>query len=86
MAQQPIEELLPKANYSVYRLVRMAAERALELADGKPPLIKNPGTDKLTSIALEEIYQGKIVTPEAAEVLAELEKNKPEENSDDDDE
>lgn len=75
MAQQPIEELLPKANYSVYRLVRMAANRALELADGKPPLIKNPGTDKLTSIALEEIYQGRILTPEAAENAEEHQKN-----------
>lgn len=60
MAHQPIEELLPKAGYSVYRLVRMAAIRALELADGKPSLIKKTTSDKLTSIALEEIYQGKI--------------------------
>ncbi len=66
MAHQPIEELLPKSGYSVYRLVRMAAERALELADGKPPLIKKTASDKLTSIALEEIYQGKLEFADAA--------------------
>ena len=60
MDQQPIEELLPRAGNSVYRLVRMAACRALELADGKPPLIPKPQTDKLTTIALEEIAQGKL--------------------------
>ncbi|MGE0267806.1 MAG: DNA-directed RNA polymerase subunit omega [Candidatus Omnitrophota bacterium] len=76
MAHQPIEELLPKSGYSVYRLVRMAATRALELADGKPPLIKKPSTDKLTSIALEEIYQGKIETSGAAVVREEMEKSR----------
>ena len=74
MAQQPIEELLPKSGYSVYRLVRMAAIRALELADGKPQLIKTSSTDKLTSIALEEIYQGKIETIGAAKVRDDMKK------------
>ncbi|MBP9853882.1 MAG: DNA-directed RNA polymerase subunit omega [Candidatus Omnitrophica bacterium] len=76
MAQQPIEELLPKSGYSVYQLVRMASMRALELADGKPHLIKSPSTDKLTSIALEEIYQGKIETVGAAAVREEMKKSK----------
>ncbi|MCA9393528.1 MAG: DNA-directed RNA polymerase subunit omega [Candidatus Omnitrophica bacterium] len=67
MAHQPIEELLPKSGFSVYRLVRMAAIRALELADGKPPLIKKTSSDKLTSIALEEIYQGKLEFAEEAD-------------------
>lgn len=70
MAHQPIEELLPKSGFSVYRLVRMAAERALELADGKPPLIKKTSSDKLTSIALEEIYQGKLEFAEGSSELA----------------
>lgn len=59
MAYQPLEELLPKAGGSVYRLVRMAAKRALELSDGKPQLVEL-GTDKVTTIALEEIRQGKV--------------------------
>ena len=59
---QPIEDLLPRAGGSVYRLARMAANRALELSDGKPPLVEIPQTDKITTIALEEIRQGKVHT------------------------
>ena len=54
------EELLPKSGGNVFRLVRMAAIRALELSEGKPPLINNSFSDKSTTIALEEISQGKI--------------------------
>lgn len=60
MTYHPIEDLLPKAGGSVYALVRLAANRALELSEGKPPLIRNPRSDKATTIALEEILQGKI--------------------------
>jgi len=60
MGMQPIEKLLPKSNWSIYRLVRMAAIRALELSEGKPCLIEKPSSDKFTSIALEEIAEGKI--------------------------
>lgn len=56
-----IEDLLPKAGMSAYRLVRMAASRALELSDGKPALVKKKPTDKLTSIALREIAEGRVV-------------------------
>ena len=61
MPHQPIEKLLPRAGWSIFRLVRMAARRALELSEGQPPLIKNLTTDKETSIALEEIALGRIV-------------------------
>lgn len=61
MAKDPIEKLLSHAGGSVYRLVRMAARRALELSEGQPPLIKNPSSDKATTTALEEIAQGKVV-------------------------
>jgi DNA-directed RNA polymerase omega subunit len=56
-----IEDLLPKAGMSAYRLVRMAANRALELSDGKPSLVKRKHSDKLTSIALREIAEGRVV-------------------------
>lgn len=56
-----IEELLPKAGGSVYRLTRMAARRALELSEGKPSLMRKPSSDKVTTIALEEIAEGRIV-------------------------
>ena len=57
----PIEELLPKSGYSIYKLVRMAANRAMELADGKPKLIETPSSDNAPTVALEEIRAGKVV-------------------------
>jgi DNA-directed RNA polymerase omega subunit len=68
MSVQAMDDLLPKSGFSVYRLIRMAANRALELSDGKPTLIKNPASDKVTSIALQEIAQGKVETKEAVEM------------------
>ena len=62
MGHQPIEDLLPKANMSVYALARMAANRAIELAEGKPKLIEKDVSGKETTIALEEILQGKVMT------------------------
>ena len=67
MRQYPIEDLLPKAGGSIYALVRLAANRALELSEGKPALIKNPSSDKVTTIALEEILQGKLEVKNSAE-------------------
>lgn len=55
-----LEDLLPRSGMSIYRLVRMASNRALELSEGKPALIEKPSSDKLTTIALEEIAKGKI--------------------------
>ena len=63
----PIEDLLPRSNYSMYALVSMAAARALELSDGKRCLLENP-TEKLTTQALQEIAEGKIETKEAADI------------------
>lgn len=60
MSDLPIEELLPRANYSIYKLVRMASTRALELSDGSRCLAENITTEKFTTMALEEIAQGKI--------------------------
>ncbi len=60
MEYHSLEELLPRSGYSIYRLVRMAAMRALEISDGHPCLIKNPASNKVTTMALEEIAQGKI--------------------------
>lgn len=60
----PIEDLLPNAGDSIYRLVRIAANRAMELAEGKPPLIEKPISKKETTTALEEIFHGRIVYKE----------------------
>lgn len=64
MGYQPLEDLLDKAGNSVYRLVRMASNRATELAEGKPRLLDKINSDKETTIALEEIRAGRIFSKE----------------------
>ena len=59
MPHVAIEELLKRTG-SIYKLVILAAKRAKELAEGAPPLVEAPPR-KLTSIALEEIVQGKVL-------------------------
>ncbi len=60
MSDIPIEKLLPRAKYSIYTLVRMASKRALELSDGKRCLAEDIDTEKFTTMALQEIAQGKV--------------------------
>ena len=67
MAYQPLENLLPKAGGSVYKLVRLASKRASELADNKPNLIDAPIAQKLATIALREIAAGKVVLKSVSE-------------------
>ncbi len=59
MAQVPIEDLLKRCG-SVYKLVILAAKRAKEVSEGSPPLVET-SQKKVTSIALEEILQGKVL-------------------------
>ena len=61
MAYQPLEELLPKASNSVYRLVRLASMRATELATTGVKLVEAPIDQKLATTALDEIQAGKVV-------------------------
>lgn len=59
MAIVPIEELLKQVD-SRYKLVILASRRAMELNEGGQRLIEiNPKT-KVSTIALEEIREGKI--------------------------
>ena len=67
MSYIPPEELLPRSGFSVYKLIRMAANRAMELADGKPKLVEKVSTDKVATIALEEIRAGKVELKAIAE-------------------
>jgi DNA-directed RNA polymerase subunit K/omega len=67
MDNTPLEALLPKAGFSIYKLVRMASNRAIELADGKVNLINAPKTMKTSTVAFEEIRQGKVVSKDVAE-------------------
>ena len=60
MAYVAMEELLKGTQGNVYKLVIMAARRALELSAGSEKLIDALPNKKLTSVALEEIKKGKI--------------------------
>lgn len=60
MAYQPLEDLLPKADFSIYRLVRLASKRALEISETGANLISAPLGQKIATTALEEIRYGKV--------------------------
>jgi DNA-directed RNA polymerase omega subunit len=65
-----MEELLPKADNSSYKLVVMASKRALELANGAPKLIEAHVNEKLATTSLREIIAGKVVFKDVAEQFA----------------
>ena len=56
----PLEKVLSKTDYSIYKLVILASKRALEIAEGQPKLVEVNSTTKPSTIALEEIAQGKV--------------------------
>ncbi len=58
MSYVPVQDLLAKTG-SIYKLVVLASKRAVELNAGVPELVEADG-EKATSIALEEIIQGKV--------------------------
>ncbi len=58
MSYVPVQDLLAKTD-SIYKLVVLASKRAVELNAGAPRLVEADG-EKISSIALEEIAQGKV--------------------------
>ncbi len=60
MGYEGRERLLDKSCGSVYKLVNLAAKRALEIAEGQPKLVEDKIGTKPSTIALHEIAQGKI--------------------------
>ncbi len=52
--------LLPKSEGSIYKLVNLAAKRALEIAEGQPKLVNLDVSIKPSTIALHEIAGGKV--------------------------
>lgn len=54
-----IDDLLDKTGNSIYKLVILASKRALELNDGSPKLVETEAK-KISTVALEEIKEGKI--------------------------
>ena len=54
-----VEKLLEKTG-SVYKLVIIAAKRALELSEGSPRLVEAGAKEKPVLVALREIAAGKV--------------------------
>lgn len=60
MRYPSIDQLVSKAK-SKYKLVVGTAKRARDISKGSKVLVENPNSKKSIGIALEEIYQNKIV-------------------------
>jgi DNA-directed RNA polymerase omega subunit len=58
MGYVPIEKLLDKSGYSVYKLVILSSKRALEIAEGQPKMVNVDASMKPSTIALYEIAAG----------------------------
>ncbi len=59
MTSTPLEGLLDKARGSIYKTVILASKRALEIAEGQPPLVHTVAGMKPSTVALLEISAGK---------------------------
>ncbi len=60
MTYVALENLLDKSDYSLYKLVSLAAKRALEIAEGQPKLVDVNSSLKPSTIALYEIAAGRV--------------------------
>jgi DNA-directed RNA polymerase omega subunit len=60
MAYMALEKLLDKSNESIYKLVILASKRALELAEGQPKMVNASAAIKPSTVALQEISEGKV--------------------------
>lgn len=60
MSYVPLEKLIDKTNGSMYKLCVLVARRALELAEGAPRLVDAPSEIKVTTLAMQEIADGKV--------------------------
>ncbi len=54
------ENMLDKSERSIYKLVNLAAKRALEIAEGQPRLVDDKADIKPSTIALHEIAEGRV--------------------------
>ncbi|MFA5095897.1 MAG: DNA-directed RNA polymerase subunit omega [Candidatus Omnitrophota bacterium] len=54
------DDMLNKSENSIYKLVNLAAKRALELAEGQPKLVQDKTGTKPSTTALQEIANGKV--------------------------
>ncbi|OQB11320.1 MAG: DNA-directed RNA polymerase subunit omega [Candidatus Omnitrophica bacterium ADurb.Bin205] len=56
------DRLLLMCEGSIYKLVNLAAKRALEIAEGQPKLVEVNAAVKPSTVALMEIASGKVQT------------------------
>jgi len=56
----PLEKLLDKTENSLYKLVITASKRALEIAEGQPKLVGAVMSIKPSTVALQEIVEGRV--------------------------
>ena len=61
MVYIPLEKLLDKSNYSIYKLVILASKRALEIAEGQPKMVEVSSSIKPSTVAMFEIADGKVI-------------------------
>ncbi len=74
MAYIPLEKLL-RSSSSLYKLVMAASKRATELSQGAEPLVQT-SSKKISTIALEEIAEGKVQFEDEREIVKEKEAEK----------
>jgi DNA-directed RNA polymerase omega subunit len=55
-----LDRLLERTGNSIYKLVILASKRALEIAEGQPKLVEASASIKASTVALFEIFEGKI--------------------------
>ncbi len=66
MSYLSIQPLLEKVD-NIYQLVLLASQRAMELTNGAPKLVEASLKTKASTVALDEIRQGKISLKKSAE-------------------
>lgn len=64
MSYIPLEKMIDKADYSLYKLVVLASKRAIEIAEGASFSMATDSQIKPTTMALQEIAEGKIRSKE----------------------
>ncbi len=60
MEQIPLEKLLDRTGGSVYKLVVLASQRALAIAEGQAKLVEADSSLKPSAVALKEILESKV--------------------------
>ena len=66
MSYVPLEKMIEKSRGSMYKLVTLVSKRALALAEGATRLVEAPQDIKVTTLAMQELAEGKYAMGEEA--------------------